>query len=536
MMKKLIAYLLLFSMFGMASLFADHQSDTIVWSGNIELSADRYVTQQQTLKVLPGTVVTAMGPYKIEIKGNILAEGTLENPILFTASDTAGLYDSATIAGGWHGIHLLDNPNGEAHFKHCTFEYGKANVPGSWFGSEGLTDNLEGNQGGAFRITEYQNITFDHCNFYNNYARTKGGAIYCRNAHDLIITSCDFTQNQVLVDGGAIYYFDYIYNLLIEHCFFKRNIAWSITLTGHIYSHGAALYITSPGPPETQFSIRNNYFFNNISLTTLSLLNRKSSVINNVFTNNFNISTLSFGMLQSEHFVYNNTIANNYYNTNGIPGIHNFSRQLHFYNNILWNNFSENISEDDMALTWLSSPPDVQYCLVWEGRIDGENIITEDPLFVNPAPGYGPDYNGWEYDWSLSDESPAVNTGTPDTSGLNLPATDLCGNPRIYGIRIDMGAIESQTVVGLPENLFVNARVQVSPNPFGQSFKVIAPGREKISSFRLFNQKGQQIGMETLMPMDQILVFDLGYQPPGLYLLVTRFEDGTSETTKLVKY
>ena len=213
-----------------------------------------------------------------------------------------------------------------------------------------------------------------------------------------------------------------------------------------------------------------------------------------------------------------------------------FSRQLHFYNNILWNNFSEDITEDDMALTWLSLPPDVQYCLVWEGRIDGENIITEDPLFVNPAPGYGLDYNGWEYDWSLSDESPAVNRGTPDTTGLHLPATDLLGNPRIYGIRVDMCAIENQMVVGLPQNPLVNARVQVSPNPFGQSFKVVAPGRDKISSISLFNQNGQQIATETMMPFEQMLVFDLHNQSPGLYLLVTRFADGSTETTKLVKY
>jgi hypothetical protein len=516
---------------------SEYLSDTITWSGNIELNADQFFTQQQTLQILPGTVVTATGPYKIEIRGNIIAEGTFENPILFTAADTTGLCDSATIAGGWHGFHLLDNPNGEAHFKHCTFEYGKANVPGSWFGSEGSSDNLEGNQGGAFRITGYQTITFDYCNFYNNYARTKGGAMYCRNAHDLIFTHCDFTQNKVLAYGGVIYYYDYIYNLLIEHCIFKRNIAWSETSSGHIFSHGAALYITSPGPPETQFSIRNNYFFNNTSLTTLALHNIKSSVVNNVFTNNFNRQVLTFNLLQSEHFAYNNIIANNYYNYSGIPGVGSFSRQLHFYNNILWNNFSEDIAEDDMALTWLSVPPDVQYCLVWEGRIDGENIIEKDPLFANPAPGYGLDYNGWEYDWSLVDESPAINTGTPDTTGLNLPAFDLAGNPRVFGGRVDMGAYENQNVwVSLPNNPLVNARVQVSPNPFGQSFKVIAPGNEKISSISLFNQNGQQISTGTMMPFEQMLVFDLRNQSPGLYLLVTRFADGNTETTKLVKY
>ncbi|MDY0077602.1 MAG: hypothetical protein RBR87_10035, partial [Bacteroidales bacterium] len=106
-MKKFITLLLFLPLMSVASPLLEAKTDTITWSGNIELNADQFFTQQQTLKVLPGTIVTATGPYKIEIRGNIIAEGTYENPILFTAADTVGLCDSATIAGGWHGFHLL---------------------------------------------------------------------------------------------------------------------------------------------------------------------------------------------------------------------------------------------------------------------------------------------------------------------------------------------------------------------------------------------------------------------------------------------
>ncbi len=532
-MKKILTLLLFLSV---ASPLLEAQTDTITWSGNIELNVDQFFTQQQTLKVLPGTVVTASGPYKIEIRGNIIAEGTFENPILFTAADTIGLYDSATITGGWHGIHLLDNPNGEAHFKHCTFEYGKANVPGSWYEDQGAHDNLEGNQGGFFRITEYQNITFDYCNFYYNYARTLGGAMYCRNAHDLIFTNCDFTQNKVLAYGGAIYYFDYIYNLLIEHCIFKRNMAWSETSTGSIFSNGATLYISSPGPSETQFLIKNNSFFNNISLTTLSLGNRKSTVVNNLFTNNFSRKVVIFSMLQSEHFAYNNIIANNYYNTTGIPGVTSFSRQLHFYNNLLWNNFSDSIADDDLALTWLSVPPDVQNCLVWEGRIDGENIIKKDPLFVNPAPGYGLDYNGWEYDWSLLDDSPAINTGTPDTTGLYLPAFDLAGNPRVFGGRVDIGAYENQNVwVSLPNNPLVNSELTAVPNPFRNGFVVELFGSEKVNRITVYNQTGTPVRQMEILWSEGMISLDLAGFASGLYTLVVEYNNGSVKTEKMVK-
>jgi len=62
--------------------------------------------------------------------------------------------------------------------------------------------------------------------------------------------------------------------------------------------------------------------------------------------------------------------------------------------------------------------------------------ISEDPLFVGTG----------EHPYALSDESPCINTGNPDTTGLNLPELDLAGNTRIYGGRIDMGAYENQNV------------------------------------------------------------------------------------------
>jgi hypothetical protein len=44
--------------------------------------------------------------------------------------------------------------------------------------------------------------------------------------------------------------------------------------------------------------------------------------------------------------------------------------------------------------------------------------IDEDPQFVNAS----------NSDFHLKSISPGINTGTPDTSGLHLPATDLDGN------------------------------------------------------------------------------------------------------------
>jgi len=59
------------------------------------------------------------------------------------------------------------------------------------------------------------------------------------------------------------------------------------------------------------------------------------------------------------------------------------------------------------------------------------NIFTE-PLFLN---------TGRDQYW-LSDASPCINSGTPDTTGLFLPLTDLAGNQRVWDGRIDMGCYE----------------------------------------------------------------------------------------------
>ena len=63
-----------------------------------------------------------------------------------------------------------------------------------------------------------------------------------------------------------------------------------------------------------------------------------------------------------------------------------------------------------------------------------QDNIDADPQFVDTT----------NFDFHLSDYSPCINAGKPDTTGLNLPATDLDGNPRIFDGRVDIGAYEYQ--------------------------------------------------------------------------------------------
>jgi len=68
-----------------------------------------------------------------------------------------------------------------------------------------------------------------------------------------------------------------------------------------------------------------------------------------------------------------------------------------------------------------------------EGNLTGHNNLTGvDPAFLADT------------NYRLSANSPAINAGNPDTTGLNLPPVDLDSLPRIFAGNIDIGAYEYQ--------------------------------------------------------------------------------------------
>ena len=97
-----------------------------------------------------------------------------------------------------------------------------------------------------------------------------------------------------------------------------------------------------------------------------------------------------------------------------------------------------------------------------------DNIMNSNPLFLGEVePIFA--VNQPEY-YQLSSLSPCIDTGTPDTTGLNLPQMDIAGNWRIWNNRIDMGCYEyGSEPVGIhdpelpvpPEGISISAY----PNP-----------------------------------------------------------------------
>lgn len=152
------------------------------------------------------------------------------------------------------------------------------------------------------------------------------------------------------------------------------------------------------------------------------------------------------------------------------------------------------------------------YSDIWQGPGSTVNYsdtnITGNPFFLG-----GDDINNPNY-YSLSEHSPCINTGTVDTTGLNLLPYDLAGNWRIWGDRIDMGCFEygSDPYVGIDDPTIPalqNGQLSAYPNPFTTftNLKVILPSNQENSlpivttaSIDIYNIKGQKVKNISLDP------------------------------------
>lgn len=146
------------------------------------------------------------------------------------------------------------------------------------------------------------------------------------------------------------------------------------------------------------------------------------------------------------------------------------------------------------------SSPKIQNCIIWGNSsaiyksvvlipaVITNNIIQGghtgnsklDPLFVNPSNPAGPDniFGTADDGLLLQAGSPALNTGTFDTSGLRLPGTDISGAARIQGNKIDMGAYESSFSCSGFTTLYVDSSVVTSGDgsSWATAFKTFQEG------------------------------------------------------------
>lgn len=400
----------------------------------LHVTQNLHIPAEEELHIEAGTVVYFHGYYHISVDGALVAMGTEENPILFTAADTTGLHNTELNEGGWNGIRFAEgeNSNSTSNFSHCIFEYSKASA-------------MDFQSGGAISIIGSRDVAISHSTFRHNYCYLKGGAIYL-NGNNTPITHSYFFKNTAIndeeqepslyADGGAVF---------LKGS--RSEIAWSHFEYNFSSGVGGALMVEEAEP----FVYNNMVNHNHADMgggISIRRVNSTTPFSNNVIVNN---SSLYFGggmfFLDSHAVIANQTIANNYSGYGGgmfFITFNNLTDPL-IYNTILRDNTVYSDVENQVFIWDALSTPHFYFSNIQGGieAFDGggniddisfENNIDEDAMFLSEG----------DHPYALNPESPSIDAGYPNSADLGIFHLDMAGNERFSGLQIDMGAYEFQ--------------------------------------------------------------------------------------------
>jgi len=471
-------------------------SEDIIIENDIYVVGSVTITNGATLTILPGVNVVVTGPYSINVQGRILAEGTEQDTIRFYREDNL-----------WGGIKFIQTPasNDSSKFSYCK-----------------ITKAF----GGAIEIDSFDKVVISDCTIRNNRRTDHGGAIFCTNA-ELSIKKSNITRNLAInyddypTWGGAIY-LENSY-LKLSHCIISRNYVYG---DGE-YSGGAGAgmyminsscdmsdceiygnYSVFNGGPsrggglmayDSQLEINNTIIRDNdmscgagIYVDDCNLFIRNSSFFDNISPNPYEGDGIA---CDSDSYVeiINTTLCNNY----GF-GFSGAGDNLYFINCIFQGNYYNQIRISGGYGGHGITTADFEYNCI-ENGLNGitinnpgwvifnwlEGNIEDDPLFVDPENG----------DYHFFANSLCINTGTPDTTGLNLPEYDLDGNPRIYEDQIDMGCYEWQGTGTIDEYIpIASSKLSNYPNPFNPETTIdFSIQNDSNVELVIFNIKGQKV-------------------------------------------
>ena len=392
--------------------------------------------------------------------------------------DSSPTLTGCTFSGNFKAMH---NDNSSPNINDCSFndnDRGMYNI----ISSPTLTNCAFINNDGAMSNWGGSNPTLTNCTFTQNASTGNGGGIFNENANP-VLTDCDFIGNSAGT-GGAIY--DFNSNPTMTNCTFTGNSAGShsgamrnfnsrVVLTDCIFTGNSATDDAGAmGNSQSTLTLTNCTFTANsgseggailnsgtdASFTTCTFRNNLASagggalvsfggsatLVSCLFAGNWADGGFSGGgavLIDGGMVTLTNCtlVGNGTAKTTG--GILNDGNILILTNSILWNNMDAD-GIDQEAQIWPDGTIDVKYSCILGGW-PGVGNIDDDPLFVSP--GYWDAAGPWiEGDYHLLQPSPCIDAGDPGyVAGPS--ETDLDGQPRILGGRIDMGAYEHTSVV-----------------------------------------------------------------------------------------
>ena len=400
-------------------------SSDLTWQADtVKITCPVTVQNNATLAIAPGTVIEFQGYHSLDISGRLLAIGTENDSIIFTAKDKSI---------GWNGIRFYSIPTetDSSIIKYSRIENGNA-----------VGNDTPNQHGGGVYVENFSKLCISRCEITKNNAQYRGGGIYCHDAS--INISGNSIHDNTSSSGGGIHCYTHS-NAIIQNNVICNNIGGNAG-GGITCENGSITYII------------NNIIVNNHADKGGGVSCQANvQLTNNVICNNTALNkgggiwidydaTLTNSIIYGNSCVFGDQIYIEYTNNSMMK-----------YNNI----------EGGLNGLGYANQAEIYDSSLYQMNIDS------DPYFIQPTPSSGVIYNALSTDWSLQSNSLCINRGTPDTTGLHIGNYDVYHNPRIMFNQIDIGAVEYQQNIAYSDSAVISEPSSHEFNENGDGHTII---------------------------------------------------------------
>ena len=371
----------------------------------------------------------------------------------------------------------------------------------------------------------FKNIVIENCNVDH-------GSINIYRSYDIVFDKL-IIQNNVSercsgfwFDGG---------NVIIKNSIFDNNDSigpdqWVSNFYCHVddYLELENCVFSNSDIPPFQYEE-----YNTINISAQQNCFPDIKISNCLFTNNSTTNGSYIARISSPGTVEINNCTFTQ-NTSHICPLGIFG-EIDFRNNILYNNESDYEYEINTGnYPTITSILNVEYCDIEGGEAAIYPGNPPNQATINWLEGNIDEYPLFDslgtYPFALLVDSPCIDSGTPDTTGLYLPPWDLLHNYRVWDgdnngtAIIDMGCYEfgAEQYVEATQNQIPNTQYHLTnyPNPFNPNTKITysIPSESDVE-LTIYNLKGQVV--KNLVKEEQI---------PGHYEIIWNGRDSNKKT------
>ena len=252
----------------------------------------------------------------------------------------------------------------------------------------------------------------------------------------------------------------------------------------HNVNFGIELASEHKGKSTSNITVRDNVVYNceNAGLALGGYDKQRGNSTDNIITNNTfyqnDTRKVGFGEVYIQYDTRNNVIKNNifYANSNGTFIYNEYKENTG--NVVDYNIYYADVADSNCYWTWKLDP--IKGFANYKSKTGND----KNSLFVNP--GFK---NAQGKDFSLQSTSPAINIGDPSfvskKASDGIAETDMAGNARVIGARIDCGAYEVQrtqdVVVPKPVPVISNIKVDAGSQQATITWTTDIPSSTKVS-------------------------------------------------------